>query len=460
MEDIKPKRQQRRHSSHSPEPERTGPDRAAFFLLCSIPMLAMVGFGAVDFWAIAFLAAFAFILTALWFADGWFRGSFRYSTNSLQLPLLGLFIVGILQLLPLGDSEANGLLPGPASNALSYEPFATRLFLIRLGCCIIFFAAALVFVDSRKRLKKLTSLIVAFAAAMSFFGILQRLSGVEAIYGIRQSPNAIFFGPFVNQHHFAAFVEMGFGLALGLLLNGGVKKNLRIFLLIASALMLIAAASTGSRGGMISLFGVAAFCGVFILLRRRRERASVPLVAIAAGTLLFVLLVGGTALFLGGGDSLFRAAGLQGGTGDLSSGRFDFWQAAIKIFLEHPLIGAGFDAFGMAFTKFDQWNGRFRIEQAHNDYLQILADGGISGFACLTAFIFLLFKKGLAAMRDVSDHFTNAAVLGALAGCFGILIHSFFDFPLRTHSNAYFFLLLVVIAAGRNAAPDVKSTPR
>ena len=36
--------------------------------------------------------------------------------------------------------------------------------------------------------------------------------------------------------------------------------------------------------------------------------------------------------------------------------------------------------------------------------------------------------------------------LGAFAGCVAVLIHSFFDFPLRTHANAYIFLFLAVVA--------------
>ncbi|MBA3692276.1 MAG: hypothetical protein H0W77_02380, partial [Acidobacteria bacterium] len=45
-----------------------------------------------------------------------------------------------------------------------------------------------------------------------------------------------------------------------------------------------------------------------------------------------------------------------------------------------------------------------------------------------------------------SDRFRRSTAVGALAGCFGILIHSFFDFPLRTPSNAFFFLTLTILA--------------
>jgi O-antigen ligase len=61
----------------------------------------------------------------------------------------------------------------------------------------------------------------------------------------------------------------------------------------------------------------------------------------------------------------------------VTSGRSHFWGVAWQVFLANPIIGAGLDAFGVAYPKYDNWNGQFRVEQAHNDYLQILADAGI-----------------------------------------------------------------------------------
>jgi O-antigen ligase len=139
---------------------------------------------------------------------------------------------------------------------------------------------------------------------------------------------------------------------------------------------------------------------------------------------------------------------LQAGQSDVTSGRLHFWSIAWKIFLEHPLIGAGFDAFGVAFTRFDTWNGFYRVERAHNDYLQMLADGGILGFACVVAFVVIFFKKGISAIGNRSDKVLRSISTGAFAGCLGILVHSFFDFPLRTPANALFFLLLIALVIG------------
>jgi O-antigen ligase len=182
-----------------------------------------------------------------------------------------------------------------------------------------------------------------------------------------------------------------------------------------------------------------------------RGRESVPGVAktrigLAAGGLGLIVLIIGLVLFLGGGESLMRGTGFQSGAGDLTSGRSHFWQIAWKIFLDNPLIGAGFDAFGVAFTQYDTANGLFRVEQAHNDYLQILSDAGILGFACVVAFIYLLFSRSIRTIGRAGSAFRRSAAIGALAGCFGIMVHSFFDFPLRTPANAYFFLTVAAIA--------------
>ncbi|HXG84682.1 MAG TPA: hypothetical protein VNI84_11705, partial [Pyrinomonadaceae bacterium] len=110
------------------------------------------------------------------------------------------------------------------------------------------------------------------------------------------------------------------------------------------------------------------------------------------------------------------------------------------------ILGTGLDSFGVSFTRYDTWNGNMRVEQAHNDYLQILADAGILGFICVLSFIVLLFWQSLRIVGKSSDNFRRNVAVGALAGCFGIIVHSFFDFPLRTPANGYFFLLFAVLA--------------
>ena len=113
----------------------------------------------------------------------------------------------------------------PAAASISLDPYATRFFLMRLLICIVFFAAMLTFVNSRPRQLRLTVMIVIFGAVMAFFGILQWLAKPDSIYGLRPTPQAIPFGPYVNQHHFAALMEMTIGLTLGILFGGKIGRD-------------------------------------------------------------------------------------------------------------------------------------------------------------------------------------------------------------------------------------------
>jgi O-antigen ligase len=250
-------------------------------------------------------------------------------------------------------------------------------------------------------------------------------------------------------------MEMTVGLTLGLLFGEATKKDKRFLLVIASVIMGMAVILTGSRGGMIGFLGVISFIVTANLFKKpttendsdiKNKRNYRRNFTFVAGGLALIIGLFGTIILLGGDESLLRGVGLQNNQDDFSSGRIHFWQVAWKIFLDNPILGAGLDAFGTAFTRYDTWNGYYRVEQAHNDYLQILADAGVIGFACIAAFIYLLFKQSIGVITKAKDGFQQNVAIGALAGCFGILLHSFFDFPLRTPSNSLFFLTLTALA--------------
>ena len=67
----------------------------------------------------------------------------------------------------------------------------------------------------------------------------------------------------------------------------------------------------------------------------------------------------------------------------------------MDIIKAHPFVGTGLGAFGVIYTRYDSRNGLYRLEQAHNDYLQILSDAGIIGAILALSFVVLLFYKAL-----------------------------------------------------------------
>jgi O-antigen ligase len=438
------------------------------FLVWLVPVFSTILFGGVDTITWVMISVFWLAIIFLWLGETWKGNGLLINPSSLQLPILGLLLIGLIQLLPLGGAIDSGGLGAAASRSLTMDAYATRFFLIHLAVYAVFLAACLTFVNTEARLKKTAVLIIIFGAVMAFFGIMQRLANPDGIYGLRGTPQAVPFGPFVNQHHFASFMVMTAGLALALLFSKRSGRNTKVLLAAAVVIMGIAIVFTSSRGGVLAFISVLAFVTMLNFFSGRwsddksveesgkETQRKIVLIA-AAGSLVLVIL--GSVLLLGGNESLFRGIGVTQIQDGVSNGRAHFWSIALKIFLEHPILGAGLEAFGVAFTKHDTWNGLFRVEQAHNEYLQTLADAGIVGFACVVAFIYLLFKKGLRTIASARG-FRRDAAIGALAGCFGILIHSFFDFPLRTPSNAFFFLMLCAIATVPVQSPHSEHSRR
>jgi O-antigen ligase len=165
------------------------------------------------------------------------------------------------------------------------------------------------------------------------------------------------------------------------------------------------------------------------------------------GGLALVLVIFAATILLGGDTMLLRSVGVSTASeADPSSGRLHFWQTTLQIIAANPFLGVGLNAFGVAFTRYDTWSGFYRVEQAHNEYLQILAEAGVVGLLLAAAFIYFLFRRGWQVFTTTRDPFRRGVCLGAMAACFGILIHSIFDFPLRTPSNFLTFLIIAALA--------------
>jgi len=163
---------------------------------------------------------------------------------------------------------------------------------------------------------------------------------------------------------------------------------------------------------------------------------------------------------LGGESALSRFAGTVNSE-DPTTGRAHFWNVTLDIIKVHPIVGTGLGAFPTVYTRYDSRNGSFRLEQVHNDYLQIMSDGGIIGAALGLVFVVMLFRYGFA-RRESPDDFRSGVALGALAGCFAVLVHSFFDFTLHTTANALLFLVMAALATmnGRVEQPSKRRRRR
>jgi O-antigen ligase len=238
-----------------------------------------------------------------------------------------------------------------------------------------------------------------------------------------------------------------------------VEKEKRLIYLFIAGLMGVALVMTASRGGIISLIAEVLFLVIVTAIwrkpseKRRRRSGRIKRVAGRvgmAGALLFSLFLG--VILLGGELSINRFIDTVN-TDDPTTGRAHFWAVTLDIIKAHPYVGTGLGAFGVVYTKYDTRNGLYRLEQAHNDYLQVLADGGLIGGVLALGFVALLFYKAIYRAKS-RDDFRRGVALGAISGCFAVLVHSFFDFTLHTTSNALLFLVLASLATMNGRVED------
>lgn len=439
--------------------------RFVFLIVCLAIILSALAYGTVHYWALAIFFIGAVSILVLWLIDGWSLESFRISRNVLQLPLLGMFLLGAFQLLPLRHPEDVGTHSIPLVSSLSFDPYSTRFILIQVAALLIYLAAVLVFTDTPKRLRLLVRTIIVFGFFLAIFGLTQSFTSPTKVYWIRDMPQSQAFGPFINRHHFAGYMELALALPLGLVFTGSVEREKKFIYLFAAGLMAVALIMTNSRGGLISLFAELLFLVATIGLRRRHKHKKRELAedkprlksaAMKAGLALalVVALFGGVVL-LGGEEALTRMVGSVN-TDDPTTGRAHFWSVTVDIIKNHPWVGTGLGAFGVVYTGYDSRNGLYRLEQAHNDYLQVLSDGGIVGALLGLFFLVGLFRMGFA-RRESRDDFRRGVATGALAGCFAVLVHSFFDFTLHTPANALLFLVLAALATMNGRVEDVQS---
>lgn len=429
--------------------ETTFASRVIFFLLCSLLVWTTMIYGTVHQPIIALFYIFIVLILIFWAVDAFSSRVFRFNKSLLQVPILATVIYGLIQIIPFGSIAEVGGISG-ISRTISVEPFLTKLTTIHFLALFLFFAAFLSFIDSFKRLKKVVWLITIFGFLYSFFAILQSFLSPTKIYGIYEVQYAVPFGSFVNRHDFAAIIEMTMAIPLGLLFVGAIEKDKRLLYITAIGLMGIALLLSGSRGGFVAL--LAEVFLIVIITTENRGKGQIALKGILAVGIILVIVFG--AILIGGESSLTRIAETAS-SDDVTSNRLHIWSVTLDVIKHNLPFGAGLGAFGVAYTPFDTLNGMARVEQAHNDYLEVLANAGIVGLLIGISFLFLIFRTALKNIKTQNIYRRGVAV-GAFAGCFAILVHSVFDFVLHITAISVMFLTLLslLVVSGRKNSDD------
>ncbi len=418
-------------------------NRALFYSLLIVLAAVAIPYGTVEPWWIAVYECAVFGLGSLAIV---FDLKQAPNANQLRLVAPAIAIVGFVLL---------------QSLTVSVNRFETRLLFFEVLALFVFSVLAYKFTSTQKRLRTLTNFVIVVAVASAAFGILrQTLQNQEVGFVLPLLRKDSGFGQFVNKNHFALLMEMALGLASGLLLGGAVKRHLILFYGAAIAVMWTALVMTSSRGGLFTMLAQLAFVIAGRLwMRRHTAIRSLGRYAIPAA-LLAIVFVGAVAIYVGGDLMVTRLESLSGEIRAEASEpragvrRREVWSATVELFKAHPVFGSGIGAYPVAITSFHDASGKWTPEAAHNDYLELLASGGLVSVALVAWLAFMVVKR---ARREIlnRDQFRRASCLGALTGVFGVVAHSFVDFGLHVTANAIVFVTLLVIAT-RNFQTEIQ----
>ncbi len=424
-------------------------DKVIYVALLVILVITPIPYGSVETWSTALWEVLVFATMLLWGFQVIQKGRLNIALNPLVWPILALLLIAVIQLLPLQSGERR---------TITFDQFATTHAAVKLFALICFFLLFSNFVVSDERRNFTVKLIIVLCTVIALIGIGQSYIG-KALWQRGA------FGPFVNRNHFAGFLEMGAGLAGGLIVSRSVKKEVLAIYISCALAMCAGIVLSASRGGVMALGAEVFFLAIVALpslISRKSESrpGRFGLVVRSVGALVLGTAAIFGSMFLVGSEGLVKniAQTQDEVQGELpASERFsrrDIWNATSRMIGDHPVFGVGLGAFQFAYTRYDQSSGTQRVEQSHNDYLQIVADAGFAGGAVALVFVFMLFALGFRAAQT-RDRRRRAIIFGALTGCFAIAIHSFVEFNLQITSNAQLFLALVALATPDRNVEDV-----
>ena len=130
------------------------------------------------------------------------------------------------------------------------------------------------------------------------------------------------------------------------------------------------------------------------------------------------------------------------------------WQATHTMIGQFPTWGTGLGSFNEVFPAYRTSNIGLTFEHAHNDYLELLAEGGAIGFLLVAAFWIILLGSSMRSLRYLPGGWRRGMIAGGSAACIGILVFSLFDFNMQIPANALLLTIIVgLIHATSSMAP-------
>lgn len=294
------------------------------------------------------------------------------------------------------------------------------------------------------------------ALLTAIIGGVEALWGLGQVFGYLESYHSRFgiTGSFFNPGPYSGFLAMIFPLVVALWRNdyrGKVERpvvgaiRLYVLTLIAGSILMIL------PGGMSRTAWIAALLGCAVLFNRELK-AYISGVTLKISLYKWIITFGGILLICAVLSGLYLIKK------DSADGRFLIWKVSVDAICQHPFLGGGLGSFsgdyGMAQARYFA-NGTASDVEAQvagapeygfNEYLQILSEWGLMGFAMFVVMVFLALKA--AYKSSLSDH---PVYKGVAASIIAIMVFALAAYPFRVLPHLILFVFLLSVCAGNDS---------
>ena len=450
-------------------------ETSSFLLFLITLCFAPLAFGTSESWSILVMEILVSCSGLLFICSRTKNAQGIFKTPAL-LPVLLLIFFLLLQCLPLPSSLVRVIAPNiyqiytpvfelhgsPFWIPLTVHFEATVREVLRLIFSLGFYVLTVQLLTKSSRLRITVYTVLVLSGGLAFEALVQKFISPQMIYGFKHIPASAWqgaLGPWVNPNQYAGFMVMVSPLFLALFfyLLPALKKNassktyiltaltsrganLRLLLVFFLALILSSIFLSHSRGGVLSVCLAVFLFYVFSVPHKSLTKQRFPF-------LLIISLIG--IALLCNWNSILRkfssTISLHNGIG-IQDGRLQVWQDSLRIIYDFPLTGAGFGTFHDLFPAYKSFSDIYSYMHAHNDYLELLTDGGIIAFCLGGWFIVSMYSTVWKQLKHRQDPYAFLLTIGALSGISGMLFYSLTDFNLHNGANGLYFFFLCGLA--------------
>lgn len=431
-------------------------------LLIFVAIFTPIAFGTVHIWSISIME-FAILLAAfIWFFNLIREGKLVFVKTYLNTSIIIFIVLTIIQYL------AGRITSGRFG---TIYPYATRVYFFEILSYILVFLIIVNNIHKRTQINRIIISMIAVGAALSIYGIIQKLAGATKIFWFKTASEVlIFYSSYFNCNYFAGYLSLIIFLMLGAffayLFYLNKKRNFNKFnifegwtsLFIFSIAMTIASLFyTFSQGGIIVFIIILIFFYILFLRRVVPENRILIIILVSIITLATWCLIWvqreKTLDYFYEILKILKEINTYGL-------RIPVWVRALSLIKDHPLIGTGLGTFVYAFPKYRP-NYHMLWLHCHNDYLELLTETGFIGFLTFLFGMFFFFKRYITLLNTRRDSYVKAMGYGCLASLFSIFLYSFIEANMHIGANALVFsyilaLGFVVIHNSSNAQGEEK----